>query len=46
MNALEELDYDASPWTDDERDALRIEALNELGWEGMHSYQEDETVPN
>lgn len=26
-------------WNDDERDALRAEALNDLGWEGMEAYQ-------
>lgn len=33
--------YDGSPWTDDERDALRSEALDALGWEGMEAYQDD-----
>ena len=31
--------YDDSPWTDEERDAIRSEALDELGWEGMEAYQ-------
>jgi hypothetical protein len=33
--------YDDSPWMDEERDALRCEALDELGWEGMEAYQDD-----
>jgi len=33
--------YDASPWTDEERDRLRAEALEALGWEGMEAYQDD-----
>ena len=33
--------YDDSPWTDEERDAIRSEALDELGWEGMEAYQDD-----
>lgn len=32
--------FDDSPWCDDERDALRAEALDELGWEGMDAYQD------
>jgi hypothetical protein len=35
-------DYDASPWTDEERDLLRAEALDALGWDGMESYQDDQ----
>ena len=31
--------YDDLPWTDEERDAIRSEALDELGWEGMEAYQ-------
>lgn len=42
FDRLHELSYDASPWTDDERDALRSESLDELGWEGMQSYQDAE----
>lgn len=34
--------YDASPLSDDERDALRAEALDDLGWDGMDAYQDDE----
>jgi hypothetical protein len=34
--------YDASPWTDEERDLLRAEALEALGWEGMEAYQDDQ----
>ncbi len=33
--------YDDSPWTDEERDALRSEAVESLGWEGMEAYQDD-----
>ncbi|HEX5272595.1 MAG TPA: hypothetical protein VFW33_18990 [Gemmataceae bacterium] len=33
--------YDADPWTDEERDRLRAEALDALGWEGMEAYQDD-----
>ena len=36
------LAYDASAWTDEEKDALRAEALDELGWEGMEAYQDDQ----
>ncbi len=35
------LSYDDSPWTDEERDALRSEALDDLGWEGMEVYQDE-----
>jgi hypothetical protein len=34
--------YDASPWTDEERDLLRAEALDDLDWEGMEAYQDDQ----
>ncbi len=34
--------YDASPWTDEERDLLRAEAVEDLGWEGMEAYQDNE----
>jgi hypothetical protein len=34
--------YDASPWTDEERDLLRAEALDALGGEGMEAYQDDQ----
>jgi hypothetical protein len=33
--------YHAGPWTDEERDLLRAEALDALGWEGMEAYQDD-----
>ena len=33
---------DASPWTDEERDLFRAEALDALGWEGMEAYQDDQ----
>jgi hypothetical protein len=32
--------YDARPWTDEERDLLRAEAVEALGWEGMEAYQD------
>ena len=32
---------DDSQWTDEERDALRAEAVDSLGWEGMEAYQDD-----
>jgi len=35
-------EYDDSPWTDEERDLLRAEAVEALGWEGMEAYQDDE----
>ena len=34
-------EYDDTPWTDEERDAMRSEALDNLGWEGMEAYQDD-----
>jgi hypothetical protein len=34
-------EYDDCPWTDEERDLLRAEALDALGWEGMEAYQDD-----
>ncbi len=34
--------YDAGPWTDEEQDLLRAEALDALGWEGMETYQDDQ----
>jgi len=34
--------YDLSPWSDEERDLLRAETVEALGWEGMEAYQEDE----
>jgi hypothetical protein len=33
--------YDDSSWTNEERDFLRVEALESLGWEGMEAYQDD-----
>ena len=33
--------YDDSPWTNEERDALRSKALDDLGGEGMEAYQDD-----
>jgi hypothetical protein len=33
--------YDGDPWSDEERDVLRAEALEALGWEGMEPYQDD-----
>ena len=34
--------YDTGPWTDEERDLLRAEAVEALGWEGMEVYQDDQ----
>ena len=34
--------YDPRPWTDEERDLLRAEAVDALGWEGMEVYQDDQ----
>jgi hypothetical protein len=34
--------YDATEWTDEERNLLRVEALEDLGWEGMEAYQNDQ----
>jgi PHD/YefM family antitoxin component YafN of YafNO toxin-antitoxin module len=36
------MEHDEGPWTDEERDLLRAEALEALGWEGMEAYQDDE----
>jgi hypothetical protein len=33
--------YETGPWTDEERDLLRAETLEALGWEGMEAYQDD-----
>jgi hypothetical protein len=41
FDRLRELSYDDSPWTDEERDSLRLEALDDLGWEGMEPYQDE-----
>jgi len=35
--------YDTDPWTDEERDLLRAESVEALGWEGMEAYQDNET---
>jgi hypothetical protein len=42
FDRMRELMYDDSPWTDEERDLLRAEAVEALGWEGMEAYQDDE----
>ncbi|HJT77181.1 MAG TPA: hypothetical protein VJ739_08265 [Gemmataceae bacterium] len=34
--------YDAGSWTEEERNLLRAEALEALGWEGMEAYQDDQ----
>jgi hypothetical protein len=34
--------YDTGPWTDEERDLLRAEAVEALGWEGVEAYQDDQ----
>ena len=47
MNELTDdqlVDYDDSPWTAEERDRLRAEAVDHLGWEGMEAYQDDERI--
>jgi hypothetical protein len=41
FDRLLELSYDDSTWTDEERDRLRSEAVDSLGWEGMDAYQDD-----
>jgi hypothetical protein len=33
--------WESGPWTDDERDLLRAEAIEDLGWEGMEAYQDE-----
>ena len=33
--------WEAGPWTDEERDLLRAEAIEALGWEGMEAYQDE-----
>jgi hypothetical protein len=35
--------YDTDPWTDEERDLLRAEVVDALGWEGMEAYQDNKT---
>ncbi len=42
FDRLKGLLQDDSPWTDEERDILRAEALDALGWEGMDAYQDGE----
>jgi hypothetical protein len=39
---LQALQYDASPWTDDEMALLAAEDADRLGWEGMDAYEGDE----
>jgi hypothetical protein len=34
--------YDSGPWSDEERELLRAEALDALGWEGMEPHQDDQ----
>jgi uncharacterized protein (DUF433 family) len=41
-NGARPMGCDASAWTDVERDLLRAEALEALGWQGMEAYQDDE----
>jgi hypothetical protein len=41
FDRLRELCYDDSSWTNEERDALRSEALDNLGWDGMEAYQDE-----
>lgn len=36
---LKGLDYDDSPWTEEEMDLLAAEDAERLGWEGMEAYQ-------
>ncbi len=36
---LAEIVYDDDSWTDMQRDLLRAEALDFLGWAGMEAYQ-------
>jgi len=42
FDRLNESEYDASPWTDDEMDLLAAEAADSLGWDGLEAYQEPE----
>jgi hypothetical protein len=42
FDRLTAISYDDSSWTDEERDLLRAEAVDTLGWEGMEAYQDDE----
>ena len=34
--------FDDGPWTEEERDLARAEAVDALGWEGMEAYQDDQ----
>ena len=34
--------YDATDWTDEERDLMRAEALESLGWADMDAYQDQQ----
>ena len=43
FDQLRELANDDSAWTDEERDLVRAEAVESLGWEGMDVYQDDES---
>jgi hypothetical protein len=38
-------DYDDSPWTAEERDALAWEAGKHAGWEDMDEYDDDPEKP-
>jgi hypothetical protein len=40
---LKDMNYDDSPWTDEEMDLLAAEDANTLGWEGMEAYQDETT---
>jgi hypothetical protein len=40
--SLLQAQYDDGPWTDEERELLRTEAVDSLGWEGMEAYQDDQ----
>lgn len=35
-----QVEYDDSPWTDEEMDMLAAEDADYLGWEGMEAYQD------
>jgi hypothetical protein len=37
---IQDLQYDDSPWTDEEMDLLAAEDAEALGWDGMERYQE------
>jgi hypothetical protein len=36
-----QIQYDDSPWTDEEMDLLAAEDADSLGWEGMEAYQDE-----